>query len=324
MFNGYKIVAVTPAGRKRYMEVLLPYILRDRYLIDEYQLWLNTTVPEDLEYCRQLEADYPDFIRCIDANPEVGVHEIRGYSIHQFFVNCVDPNSVYVRFDDDICWVDEGAVFELVNFRIKRPDYFLVFANIVNNALCSHIHLRLNALGALDGKLVGYDCTCPIGWGDPAWAEHAHRAFLDKLHHGRANDFKFPRWELFGGERFSIGCFAFLGSEFAQFEGKVFYDEEWWLSHAKPMELGRANCILGTSLVSHFAFSTQREHLETTNLLSQYRKISEGLRKEPVEVVPVEPVEPVEVVPAEVEPVEPVVPAEPIDPLGTFTVIVSE
>ena len=50
----YKIVVVTPAGRKKYMNILLSYILKQKNIIDEYRIWVNTTNLEDLNWFKEL------------------------------------------------------------------------------------------------------------------------------------------------------------------------------------------------------------------------------------------------------------------------------
>ena len=52
-----RIVAVTPAGRKSYLEVLAPYIFAKRGVIDEWHLWINTAKEQDVSYCRYLHAE---------------------------------------------------------------------------------------------------------------------------------------------------------------------------------------------------------------------------------------------------------------------------
>ena len=60
-----KFVTVTPAGRRRYLEVLAAYLLRNRDIIDEHHWWLNTRVPKDIAFIHQLTDRYPDFFRVV-------------------------------------------------------------------------------------------------------------------------------------------------------------------------------------------------------------------------------------------------------------------
>lgn len=268
MRQNFRIVAVTPAGRRRYLEVLFRYLERDRSLIDEWHLWLNTANAADIKYCTELEHTYP-WIKTIPLdNAWDG-----SYSIHHFFTHCTDPNTVYIRFDDDIVWIEPKGLEKLVQFRIDNPDYFLVFPNIVNNSIMSHLHQRMGCI-PLPG-LIGYEVLDPVGWRSGPKAVEIHETFLKKLKENSLDDYKFGQWNLFYHERFSINSFAFLGKTFKEFGGRVGRDEETWLSHQKVHDSHLFNCIFGRCLMVHFAYHTQRDHIEnTTTLLKQYRKLA--------------------------------------------------
>lgn len=266
MYEGRRVVAVTPAGRRRYMSVLLPYVLRDRHVIDEWHLWQNTTDHEDLAWMRRL-ADRHPFVTLVPPSRQVD-HQTPAHSISQYFKTCVDPGTVYVRLDDDVVYVHPGAVAELCRVRMASPEPFLVYANVVNNAVCTHIHQRLGIVGLR--PRVSYSCLDPVGWGDPHFALAVHETFLGRVVEGAPGAYLFGRWEMWEADRFSINCFAFLGSDFAGFGGEVGGDEEEWLTVTKPRESGRGTVVAGGALVSHFAFFTQREFLDKTNLLERY------------------------------------------------------
>lgn len=273
MYNHHKVIVVTPAGRKEYIELLVRYLLRDRGLIDEYHLWLNTPDEADLEYLRDLERSYPGYIFCRERDPNIHLDmNHAGLSIFQYFQYCTEPGAVYVRLDDDICFIRQGALRELVDFRIRNQAYFLVSANIINNALCSYIHQRMGLIDASKG-VAGYLCMDTTGWRDPRYAEHVHRAFFRHHAEDLLEKYSFERWELNTYERFSINCISWLGDDFRKFDGQVGVAEEEWLSRLKPMQLGRINCICGSAIVSHYAFYTQRPYLAGTDILQTYKSI---------------------------------------------------
>jgi hypothetical protein len=268
MFENKRIVCVTPAGRKRYLEVLIPYILRLRDVVDEYRLWVNTENLEDIEYMKSVQEKYPDFITV----EYLTVPHGGNLSIYSFFKNCVDKNTVYVRFDDDVVMMDDIVNFKkFLKFRIDNPQYFAIFANILNNSVLSHLHHRFGTLNTNLG-IAGYKCICDIGWKDPLFAENVHRQILEK------NDlsyFHFEKpWILHEYERVSINCISWLGEEFEKFNGTVGFDEELWLTVTKPSELLKPNAIYGGFAVVHYAFHTQRNHIETTDILSKYASLS--------------------------------------------------
>ena len=51
----YKDVAVTPAGRKKNLKLLRKYVEKCD-IIDEWQIWLNTDNPEDVDYIHQMKS----------------------------------------------------------------------------------------------------------------------------------------------------------------------------------------------------------------------------------------------------------------------------
>lgn len=275
MIDGRKVVVCTPAGRQEYLEILIPYILRSRGVIDEYQIWLNTQDESDIAYIRNLESLFPGFVRVVDPDPNIPIiPDKKGYSIYQFFKGCVERGTVYIRLDDDIVFVDKEAIETLARFRIQNPQYFLVYGNIINNSICSHLHQRFGIVDQQAGT-VGYWCVDDVGWNSGLFAEHCHRWFFHHYHDGRHDKYKFKKWDLNVFERVSINVISWLGDEFAEFNGEVGVDEEQWLSVDKPLSISKMNAICGQSLFAHYAFYVQREHVNTTNILNLYRQVSE-------------------------------------------------
>jgi hypothetical protein len=109
MINGYKIVVVTPAGRKRYMEILIEYILREKTIIDEYQIWVNTKNEDDINYFNYLKEKYPDFIT-LNLNYLNNQYCGSNSNIGNFLKDSIEENTVYIRLDDDIVWMQEGFI----------------------------------------------------------------------------------------------------------------------------------------------------------------------------------------------------------------------
>lgn len=264
MIDGHRLCLTIPAGRRRYMQVLVPQILREGGW-DELQVWVNTCDPEDLAYLASLPSVDPR-IRLV-ALPD-GMTPQGSQTIHHFFANCMDPQTVYIRLDDDICFIEPGALARIARYRLASKQAFLVFPVIVNNAIISHV---LQVLGRIRyDRYLRALCMDPIGWKSPEFAERLHRSFLRMLAEGRIDQFKFPSRPI-ALSRMSINCIAWLGEEFAKFGGKVGPDEEEWLSVVRPTQIGGHNLIFGDAIVSHFAFYTQREYLDRTDLLELYR-----------------------------------------------------
>lgn len=268
MIDGRKICLTIPAGRQRYMELLVPQLLREEGW-DELQIWVNTADPADRAYLESLPARDPR-IRLIEL--PAGVKPDGGPTIHHFYPHCIESGTVYIRLDDDVCYVEPGAIARIARFRIANPKAFVVFPIIINNAIVTHV---LQVLGRITHpKYIRAQCMERTAWHNPDFAETLHRTFLRALEEGDLDRFRFTSRPI-ALSRMSINCISWLGEEFAKFDGRMnTYDEEEWLSVVRPTQLGGYNLICGDAIVAHFSFYTQREHLDQTDILNQYRRLA--------------------------------------------------
>jgi hypothetical protein len=265
MYRDYKIVIVIPAGRKRYLEVLIPKILTYASIVDEYRFWINTTNDEDIEYIKHKQQEYA----LLFTLEHLKVPFNGNNSIYSFFKDCIDEDTIYIRFDDDIVCTDTLDAFKsFLDFRIGHPEYFMVFANILNNSILTNLHQRFGNF-SLNHGIVKYDCLDGIGWKNPLFCEKLHEQILNKS----LSSFRFNTpWILYDNERISINCISWFGSEFKTFNGMVGEEEEHWLTCIAPSKQGKQNCIFGNFVCVHYAFYTQRPHIDSTDILERYKQ----------------------------------------------------
>jgi hypothetical protein len=256
MYRNSKVVAVTPAGRRKYMEVLAPYIFRDRHIFDQWMIWVNTGRDTDIAYLEGLQQAHPGFVRLIRYKEPITVPAPQPW----FFRHACEKGTIYVKFDDDICWVDSNAVEELVKFRQDNPKPLVVLANTINNGYCAYIHSKRGAQDFFIGgeyPRIAPDCYNDV-WRNPVFGEYVHKTFLNDLLAGETQKYLFESWPLAAFERFAINCIAWYGEDVNGEMGGM-KDEELWLTVNRPRDAGRPNLICGSSLVSHFAFHKQRK-----------------------------------------------------------------
>lgn len=282
MHRGLKVKIVTPAGRREYLEILEPYVLRDRGLADEWIIWVNTPHLSDVKYIESIRDRNPGFVRLVYSSTPLVKGKPRPQS--PFFRGTIDPDTVYVKYDDDICWVAADALTRLVDSRLDNPEPLFVMANTVMNGYCAYLHCKYGAQGFL---IDGTYQRIPPEFGNKVWsevryAEYVHRTFLADLAAADIGKYLFESWSLPHYERVAINCIAWMGSDFSSFGGVIPHvDEELWLSCIKPRELSRPNMICGSSLVAHHAFYKHRPPHVVGNpidlrILRAYKAISAG------------------------------------------------
>jgi hypothetical protein len=298
-----RVVTVTPAGRARNLEVLVPYLLRNRGLACEHHFWINTRNGDDVEYIRRVCGAWPGYFRCVDIPFGVpdGPSTIHAwYSLREY----CDPETVFVRIDDDICWMAEDCLYNLVQFRLANPEYFLVYANTINNAVCAFLHQRAGVLPykghiTCDGRCAGN------AWSDERFTRLQHEMLIERIERGATGDYKraFERWVLLDVEqdyqwqegepywcepgRCSVNFISWLGRDFGRIREAVqqgrdeVVNEERYLAYDYPRASGRRNCILGSALAAHFSFISQAHFMYDSGLLERYRSLSRRISPEP-------------------------------------------
>ncbi len=259
MFAGYKISLVTFVGRRRSLNLLARYVQPYRDLIDEWILGWNVRDPHDEHHIRVLHEGLHPWTRLITK---------RGgdWDFAEFYAHFRDPQTLYVKVDDDIVWMEEGALTRLVEFRIANVEFSLVSANVINNPLMTHLHQRFGMLEM--AKRSGWNWGDDVGLRDGAWAEHIHRRLLESVRSGDLSGWKFNRFILYPGERFSINCICFFGTDVAMVD--VAGDDEHYLTVEMPRILRRPTAFCGNSLMAHLSFGPQARYIGSTDVLNQY------------------------------------------------------
>lgn len=283
MIADRRIVAWTPFGRRRTYSILIKYLERDvrRGLIDEVWAYMNTDPvgqEGDITYAHELSEQFSWFH--LKHRPE-GIN--LGHLPKQRYTGLayremIDPDTVFLRLDDDVIYVHEAAVENLVRARVEMPAPVAIFPVIFNNAICSHF---LQACGKVPREWgeVGLYCMDPVGWASGPFAVQVHELLLSHIEAGTVEElYLYQDFSLPPGTQFSVSCFASLGSMYAGLEQPgvlVPSEEESWHTVHQPMATGRPNILRGDAIVSHYSFFTQHPFLNETNLLERYRELAE-------------------------------------------------
>jgi hypothetical protein len=284
MINGKRVIAWTPYGRARTYSILFQYLRRDfeEGLLDEVWLYMNTDPvgqEDDIAYAHQLADKHLTWVK-LKHRPE-GVH--LGHLPKQRYTGLAyremtDPDTIYLRFDDDVVYVHEAAVENLVRARIEMPAPTAVFPIIINNALCSHF-LQLCGKIPTEWGTVGPYCMDPTGWANGPFAVKLHEMLLDHIQADTVEDlYLYQDFPLAPGTQFSVSCFASLGSMYAGLPDPgvlVPDEEESWHTIHRPLATGAPNILRGDSLVAHWSFFPQHPFLNNTDLLDRYREIAD-------------------------------------------------
>lgn len=266
MYNDYRVVVNTAAGRRRYMQYLIPYVVSSG-IVDRYDIWVNTHNGADIEFFEQVAAQFP--VVNLVWQPDGVVNG--NASINAFYKDCVESDTIYFKLDDDIIWMEPGLIEKMVKFRLDNPHYFLVTPLVINNALSTYM-LEMDGKIKLDAYY-NSSASHPFLWRSGIFARELHEWFLDKyLKTGKWDTLHVGRKEM-GMTRFSINAVLWFGDEMRKFGGVVPGDDEEFLSCIYPTRRGVSNAWNGDAIVAHFAFFTQREQLDKAQILEKYGEV---------------------------------------------------
>lgn len=284
MIDGKKVVAWTPYGREETMSILVKYMERDVMagVVDEYWLYMNTDPKQerDREYAHELNEEHAWIL--LKERP-AGIRALRPKQLNtgRFYRYAIEPDTVYVRFDDDIVYVHEDAVENLVRKKIDSPD-FVCFPIIWHNAVCSYYLQQFGKIPLEYGTVASPYCMDPVGWADSGFAESIHYLLLDHIKEGTVDSLFFHHdIQLEVGKQFSVSCFAAESSIYRELNPPgilTHHEEEHWHTVDQTRRTGRNNSIVGDSLVSHLSFFPHSDYIrKATDILPQYRELAERL-----------------------------------------------
>jgi hypothetical protein len=266
----YRIVAVTPAGRERYLRLLAHYIMADES-IAQWQLWDNCRDPRDRACLDELAARHPGKISVVRLPVADGTMR----AINHFYPTLTDPQTFYLKLDDDVVYLPPDFGRSMLRRALpERGKYAWWSPLVINNALCSWL-LKYQSRLRIDADLTA-QASCVHGWRSPQFALALHRAFLEAARGGRLGELEVPSYAL-NLARFSINCLGMFGRDIAALGGLLCppeVDDEEWLSAVLPVLLQRPGRIIGDIIASHFSFYTQEPELLESGILGDYYELA--------------------------------------------------
>jgi hypothetical protein len=194
-------------------------------------------------------------------------------SVNRFYRFTVQPKTIYVKMDDDICYVHPDFFYNACEDLLQKENSVaFVMTNVFNIPMTTKINQDRGVLDTKMGKSDGIP-RCPLACLSGPFAKHLHDQFLELYKKNELKKLYFDSLNLSGHQR--IGVMLWTGERFAGFGGNVGQSDEKFITQELPVKFGLPVRLIGNALVSHFAFSHQRAELEDkSDILEQYLKIA--------------------------------------------------
>ena len=161
--SGGKINAFVFAGRRRYLRILWPYLLRDKRngtqgVLHQVLFVANTDDADDLDWLSTVEEQYPNFVEVIHRARVVHQGQ-NNYEYCSIFAGLKADllgsdrrpgSTLLLKLDDDIVYIAPGALEKLAAAKLEHPQALFVSGNVVNHPLLAHVHQRTMLLSQTD------------------------------------------------------------------------------------------------------------------------------------------------------------------------------
>ncbi|KAH9890866.1 hypothetical protein F4778DRAFT_372114 [Xylariomycetidae sp. FL2044] len=138
-----KIIGMVFYGRKQYVDILDCYLQQNLAVnggyFDEIWFMAHTKKKDDIAWVEDLVQRIPHY-RLVGK----GVCEGKKYSCMWNYA--VEDKTIYVKIDDDIVYIHQDAIPQLVHTRIALPHPYAVSANLVNSPMTGMQHYHYGAI----------------------------------------------------------------------------------------------------------------------------------------------------------------------------------
>ena len=265
----WNVVVVTPAGREEYLSIFKKFIYKkmEQGVVDGWQLWQNTIKPSDIAYIDSMVAENPKVTKYTIPNLEGKHNNCDTWRTCEFFKYTHIPDTIFIRFDDDIVWMEDDCIEKIVKARLENPKAFVIYPNVINSTISTSWHQASGALGTEAGLVKqqkdnpsdpNYAYLDEFNYTDSKLIDLIHDTFKKKYEEGKLSDYYLPSRSLDDYQHFSINSICWFGDDNVN-PGSA---EEPQMSWEIPALLGRPNFFVGDALIVHYAYHTQIEHLK--------------------------------------------------------------
>jgi hypothetical protein len=283
-----KVVAVIFWGRRRYTSLLRPYLMRELAVnggvVDEIMLCVNTEDTLDVAASNHWVRSAANLVRSVSVTGKKGPGGLPIDGL-QYCIETVmqgQPQTVFIKIDDDIVRIEEGSLSHLVSHLIFHPSatfrrHGLVSANVVNHGHLATVHAALGAWSFNEGEeydFFKYSAQHPTSL--VTSGERQHQAYLSHVKEKTTDVYRFRAFDMnqcscvgqinpramnrcTGGVyyRWGINLIAF-GGEYIDKQKLPNDNDEWWLTAGWREWLGEHAEVVGDAIAVHFAYSRQR------------------------------------------------------------------
>lgn len=141
--SNVSVVGVVFYGRRRFVDILDCYIRRNLVanggILDSVLFLVNTEDQQDLLFLEDLVYHVPQYHYITTA-----YNRKHGYG--PLYKHLIASNTIYIKLDDDLIWLDDDAIPSITRTLIAHPEAHAIVGNLINSATLSWLHYHNGAV----------------------------------------------------------------------------------------------------------------------------------------------------------------------------------
>jgi hypothetical protein len=196
------------------------------------------------------------------------------YYMYYANVNYSNPETVLIKCDDDIVFIDVDQFQTYIDKRRENSSHLIAFASIINNKVPGVIQRHFGQWPDFTDEDIGHSMY------SGATCERLHSSFIKnikeflKISRDIGPEHRTCEVAKNAAALVNINFFAILAKDLKLFQ-YCWENDEYDLSQRIPMFINRSNYIDPGFVVSHMSFTKQREcGFDETEVLSKYLQLS--------------------------------------------------
>ena len=270
-------------GREKNIKILHKYIelaLKEN-IIDEYHMFNFSRNADDDSYINnefnRLILIFPSRVFLYNNNQiqqNVSYQKVDWSPFYsKLSYELSDENSVIIKCDDDILFIDIYALKDAIQDRWNDKKSFLIHSNCINNGVCAY-YLK-DKFKKISHKISTFPKGGLLGilFEKPEIAYAMHSDFTNELLGDLNNINKYIIDDVYFTTRISINFILIHGQDIKHLI-HVKTDDEYELSSKIPERLLRPNKIKGDLITSHYSYKLQdRVLMARYELIENYEKL---------------------------------------------------
>lgn len=249
--------------------------------VDEYSFKIPEEYTKHQKFSVYMRSNFETFIELGDATAKVkrfvgNIGEKKpAFQAYQYYSSQYNTykNDVFIKCDDEVVYIELNKLKDFIKFVKTKPEYFIVSANIINDATFAYLQQKNGSIPTNIGRfeeptIEGVSSLSEDG----EKAEKLHQFFLDR----NALSLPLEKKVTVLDTVYSTNFVAWRGEKLRYMFVPERSDDQVLLTKIIPQYLNKKTAIYSDLMVSRLASSEQEKTMDVEKIVAGYTQIKKS------------------------------------------------